>query len=49
MAEYDVQKHDEAVKAAVKESTDRCFGEKTLNGGDLDLSGYHACSNRKYL
>ena len=48
MAEYDQQKHDEALKAAIKESTDRCIGEKTLNRG-LDLEGFHAGTNRKDL
>ena len=48
MADYDPQKHAEAVRAAVKESADRCIGEKTLNK-DLELTGYHAATNRKYL
>ena len=48
MADFDPQKHAEALKAAIKESTDRCIGEKTLNG-DLELKGYHAATNRKDL
>lgn len=48
MAEVDPQKYAEAVKAAVQESTDRCIGEKTLNG-NLELTGYHAATNRKAL
>ena len=48
MAEFDAQKHAEALKAAIKESTDRCIGEKTLNG-DLELTGFRAGTNRQDL
>ncbi len=48
MADFDPQKHAEALKAAVKESTDRCIGEKTLNK-DLELTGFRAGTNRKSL
>lgn len=48
MTEVDPQKHAEAVKAAVKESTERCIGEKTLNK-DLELTGFRSGTNRRYL
>lgn len=48
MADFDPQKHDEALKAAIKESLDRCIGEKTLNG-DLELAGFRAGTNRQSL
>ena len=48
MAEVDTQKYAEAVREAVKESADRCIGEKTLNK-DLELKGFHAGTNRVSL
>ena len=48
MTEVDPQKYAEATRAAVKESTDRCIGEKTLNK-DLELTGFHAGTNRLSL
>lgn len=48
MTEIDAKKHAEALAAAIKESTDRCIGEKTLNA-DLELTGFRAGTNRKDL
>lgn len=48
MTEVDPQKHAEAVKTAVAESTKRCIGEKTLNK-DLELTGFRAGTNRQAL
>lgn len=48
MAELDTQKYEEATRAAVKESTDRCIGEKTLNVGETG-KGFRSGTNRLSL
>lgn len=48
MAELDPQKYAEATRAAVKESTDRCIGEKTLNVG-AEGTGFRSGTNRLSL
>ena len=45
MADFDPQKHAESLAAAVRESTDRCVGEKTLNVG-IEKTGFRSGSNR---